>query len=48
MPTGVWANQGFDGEAIEKGSLPEDVMHHRLFGLVYRVPILEVNSRVGV
>ena len=40
LPLTVWAAKGFDAEAIEAKTLPEDIMTHAVLGTVYRVRIL--------
>ena len=40
LPLSVWANQGFDVEAIERHSKPEDKMMHHVLGQCYRVKVL--------
>lgn len=45
LPISVWVNRGFDGAAIESKSLAKDIRECRLFGLVYRVPILKTFER---
>ena len=42
-PLSVWATDGFDPVIIAEKSLPQDVMPDRMWGMVYRVPILSVN-----
>ena len=39
LPLSVWEKKGFPIEVIEKGSRPEDVEPHDMFGKVYRVPV---------
>ena len=41
-PLSVWEKEGFDAAAVETMSLPHDVKADRMFGLVYRVPLLTV------
>lgn len=44
-PLDVWASLGYDRNAIETKSLPRDVRPDRMFGTVYRVPVLTVLER---
>ena len=44
-PLDVWASLGYDRNAIETKSLPRDVRPDRMFGTVYRVPVLKVLER---
>ena len=39
LPLSVWEKKGFPIDVIEKGSRPEDVEPHIMFGRVYRVPV---------
>ncbi len=45
LPLTVWAKKGYDAEAISRESHSRDVMPDRMFGVVYRVPIVEVHER---
>ena len=42
-PLSAWAALGYDATIIETRSLPEDVMPCRMFGMVYRCPLLTMN-----
>ena len=39
LPLSVWEHKGFDRQLIERGTLPEDIDMHPLFGATYRVRI---------
>ena len=41
-PLSVWGTEGFDVNAIEEKSLPHDIRPDRMFGQVYRVPLLTI------
>ena len=45
LPLSVWGKQGYDTKIIADQSEPDDVMPHRMWGSVYRVPILYVGTR---
>ncbi len=40
-PLQKWAHEGYDTDAIEKLSQPEDIQHHDVLGKCYRVKFLE-------
>ena len=44
-PLSVWQNAGYDPTIIATKSLPQDVMPDRMWGLVYRVPLLSINDQ---
>ena len=44
-PLGVWGTLGYDIKIIAEQSLPHDIMAHRMWGFVYRVPLLYVGDR---
>ena len=37
LPLSVWQNKGYDTDAIQKNSLPEDIREHPVLGTTYRV-----------
>ena len=44
-PLSAWQNDGYDPTIIATKSLPQDVMPDRMWGLVYRVPLLSINDQ---
>ena len=42
-PLSAWTALGYDAALIETRSLPEDIMPDRMFGMVYRCPLLTMN-----
>jgi len=44
-PLGAWGMLGYDTKIIAEQSLPTDIMPHRMFGFVYRVPLLYVGDK---
>jgi hypothetical protein len=45
LPLGVWAQRGFDPEAIKAGARPEGRRPHRLLGETFRVTLLKSGHR---
>jgi hypothetical protein len=46
FPLGVWKQQGFDPDAIERGNAPEDRKEHRILGPTFRVPLTTITREV--